>query len=88
MTGQGSHSETPSDGGKGNRHVRIALIVAGVLALVYVAFIHYLDSKNRLIFKGACTKQDSYILSFKRSRQKKEKILDPEPSSGQDPDRN
>ena len=71
---QGSHSEASSDAGKANRRVKIALIVAGVLALVYVGVVHYLDSKNRLIFKGACTNQDSYILSFKRLRQKKEKF--------------
>ena len=57
-----------------NHRVKIALIAAGVLALVYIGIVQYLDSKNRLIYKGACTNQDSFILRFKRVRQKKEKF--------------
>jgi hypothetical protein len=71
---QGSLSEAASAGDKANRRVKTALIAAGVLALVYVAAFYYLDTRNRLIFKGACVGQDSFSLSFQRYHLKKEKF--------------
>jgi len=57
-----------------NRRLKTALILAGVLALAYLGVVHYLDAKNRVVFEGVCTEQDSYILGFKRLHQKKEKF--------------
>jgi hypothetical protein len=54
--------------------VKIALVAAGVLALLYVALFHYLDSRNRLIFNGDCIRQDSFVIKFKRVHLRKEKF--------------
>jgi hypothetical protein len=50
------------------------LIAAGLLALAYVAAIHWLDSGKTLVFEGACGREDSYSLRFRQARQKKEKF--------------
>ncbi|MBP1768448.1 MAG: hypothetical protein H6P98_2563 [Candidatus Aminicenantes bacterium] len=74
MTKPGSHSESPSAGSGAKRRIIIALIVSGVMALAYVGTVHYLDSRNTLVFKGTCSREDSYILRFRNPRQKKEKF--------------
>ena len=74
MTEPGSHSESPSAGSGAKRRIIIALIVSGVMALAYVGTVHYLDSRNTLVFKGTCSREDSYILRFRNPRQKKEKF--------------
>jgi hypothetical protein len=56
------------------RRTKIVLAAAGLLALAYVGTIHCLDSRNRLIFSGACVQEDSYTLQFRQARQKKRKF--------------
>ena len=67
-------SPSAVSGSSAKRRITISLIAAGLLALAYVGVIHYLDSRKTQIFKGACTREDSYVLRFKSARQKKEKF--------------
>ena len=67
-------SPSPASGGPVNRRINASLIAAGLLALAYVGAIHYLDSRNREVFAGACARENSYTFRFRNPRQKKEKF--------------